>query len=144
MKTYSPKASEIERQWFIVDAEGKTLGRMASQVAAILRGKHKPIFATHMDTGDYVVIVNAAKVKVTGTKERDKFYYRHSGFPGGFRQTAYRDVIARHPTRPVEQAVRKMLPKNALGEAMFRKLKVYAGPEHPHTAQRPQELRIEA
>ncbi|HET9016193.1 MAG TPA: 50S ribosomal protein L13 [Thermomicrobiaceae bacterium] len=144
MRTYSPKASDIERQWFIVDAEGQTLGRMASQVASILRGKHKPIFATHMDTGDYVVIVNAEKVKVTGTKERDKFYYRHSGYPGGFRQTAYRDVLAKHPTRPVERAVRNMLPKNALGEAMFRKLKVYAGPDHPHVAQKPQTLRIES
>ncbi|HUZ00092.1 MAG TPA: 50S ribosomal protein L13 [Thermomicrobiaceae bacterium] len=143
MRTYSPKAREIQREWFIVDAEGKTLGRMASQVAAILRGKHKPMFATHMDTGDYVVIVNAEKVKVTGTKERDKFYYRHSGYPGGLRTTAYRDVMARHPTRPVERAVRNMLPKNSLGEAMFKKLKVYAGPDHPHTAQRPQELRIE-
>lgn len=144
MRTYSPKASEIERQWFIVDADGQTLGRMASQVATILRGKHKPMFATHMDTGDYVVIVNAEKVKVTGTKERDKFYYRHSGFPGGFRKTAYRDVMEKHPTRPVERAVRNMLPKNSLGEAMFRKLKVYAGPDHPHTAQKPQELRIES
>ncbi|MBX5444371.1 50S ribosomal protein L13 [Sphaerobacter sp.] len=143
MKTYSPKASEIERQWYIVDAEGKTLGRLASQVATILRGKHKPTFATHMDTGDFVIVINAAKVKVTGNKERDKIYYRHSGYPGGFKQTRFADLIAKHPTRPVERAVRNMLPKNALGEKMFKKLKVYAGPEHPHQAQRPTELRIE-
>lgn len=143
MKTYTPKASEIERQWYIVDAEGKTLGRLASQVAAILRGKHKPTFATHMDTGDFVIVINAAKVKVTGKKERDKIYYRHSGYPGGFKQTRFADLIAKHPTRPVERAVRNMLPKNALGEKMFKKLKVYAGPEHPHQAQRPTELRIE-
>ena len=143
MKTYSPKASEIERQWYIVDAEGKTLGRLASQVATILRGKHKPTFATHMDTGDFVIVINAAKVKVTGNKERDKIYYRHSGYPGGFKQTRFADLIAKHPTRPVERAVRNMLPKNALGEKIFKKLKVYAGPEHPHQAQRPTELRIE-
>src|SRR5690606_12129858 len=143
MKTYTPKASEIERQWYIVDAEGKTLGRLASQVATILRGKHKPTFATHMDTGDFVIVINAAKVKVTGNKERDKIYYRHSGYPGGFKQTRFADLIAKHPTRPVERAVRNMLPKNALGERMFKKLKVYAGPEHPHQAQRPTELRIE-
>jgi len=143
MKTYTPKASEIERQWYIVDAEGKTLGRLASQVATILRGKHKPTFATHMDTGDFVIVINAAKVKVTGNKERDKIYYRHSGYPGGFKQTRFADLIAKHPTRPVERAVRNMLPKNALGEKMFKKLKVYAGPEHPHQAQRPTELRIE-
>lgn len=143
MKTYTPKASEIERQWYIVDAEGKTLGRLASQVATILRGKHKPTFATHMDTGDFVIVINAAKVKVTGNKERNKIYYRHSGYPGGFKQTRFADLIAKHPTRPVERAVRNMLPKNALGERMFKKLKVYAGPEHPHQAQRPTELRIE-
>ncbi|MDI3339756.1 MAG: 50S ribosomal protein L13 [Sphaerobacter sp.] len=143
MKTYTPKASEIERRWYIVDAEGKTLGRLASQVATILRGKHKPTFATHMDTGDFVIVVNAAKVKVTGKKEREKIYYRHSGYPGGFKQTRFEELIAKHPTRPVERAVRNMLPKNALGEAMFKKLKVYAGPDHPHQAQRPTELRIE-
>jgi large subunit ribosomal protein L13 len=143
MKTYSPKASEIQRQWFIVDAEGQTLGRMASQIATILRGKHKPTFATHMDMGDYVIVINAEKVKVTGDKEASKFYYRHSQYPGGMRVTAYRDLIEKHPTRPVERAVRKMLPKNTLGEAMYRKLKVYAGPEHPHAAQQPQTLKFE-
>src|SRR5919206_1615217 len=137
MKTYSPKASEAQsqRQWFIVDAEGKTLGRMASQIASILRGKHKPIFATHMDTGDYVIVVNAEKVKVTGAKETGKFYYHHSQYPGGLRTTPFNDMIKKHPTRPVERAVKNMLPKNALGEAMFKKLKVYAGPDHPHGAQ---------
>lgn len=143
MKTYSPKASEIVRQWYVVDADGKTLGRLASQVASVLRGKHKPMFVPHMDTGDFVIIVNAEKVKVTGNKERAKLYYRHSGYPGGFRVTSFRELLAKHPTRPVELAVRRMLPKNALGEAMFRKLKVYAGPEHPHAAQQPQELRIQ-
>ncbi|MBX6342630.1 MAG: 50S ribosomal protein L13 [Thermomicrobiaceae bacterium] len=143
MKTYSPKASEIKRRWYIVDAEGKTLGRLATQVAMILRGKHKPTYAPHMDTGDYVIVVNADKVKVTGKKVTDKIYYRHSGYPGGFRQTPFADMIKKHPTRPVEKAVRGMLPKNALGDAMFRKLKVYAGPNHPHVTQRPIELRIE-
>jgi large subunit ribosomal protein L13 len=144
MKTYSPKASEIERQWYIVDAEGKTLGRLATQIATILRGKHKPTYAPHMDMGDYVIVVNAEKIKVTGGKESKKLYYRHSGYPGGFRITRYRDLISKHPTRPLEKAVRGMLPRNALGEAMFKKLKVYAGPHHRHTAQKPQELRIEA
>lgn len=143
MKTYTPKASEIERQWFIVDAEGKTLGRLASQIASILRGKHKPTFATHMDMGDFVIVVNAEKVRVTGTKERDKLYHRHSGYPGGLRSTPFRDMMAKHPNRPIEYAVRRMLPKNALGEAMYKKLKVYAGPDHPHGAQKPQELRID-
>lgn len=143
MKTYSPKAAEIQRQWYIVDAEGKTLGRLASQVATILRGKHKPTFAPHMDMGDYVIVINAEKVKVTGTKERDKLYHRHTGYPGGLKTTAFRDMIAKHPTRPIEKAVRRMLPKNALGERTFKKLKVYAGPEHPHQAQKPTELRIE-
>ena len=146
MKTYSPKASEAQsqRQWFIVDAEGKTLGRMASQIASILRGKHKPIFATHMDTGDYVIVVNAEKVKVTGAKETGKFYYHHSQYPGGLRTTPFNDMIRKHPTRPVERAVKNMLPKNALGEAMFKKLKVYAGPDHPHGNQHPTPLQIEA
>lgn len=143
MKTYSPKASEIQRDWFIVDAQDKTLGRMSTQIASILRGKHKPVFATHMDMGDYVIVVNAEKIRVTGNKEFKKFYYRHSQFPGGFRSTPLRDQLVRHPTRPVEHAVRNMLPKNALGDAMYKKLKVYAGPDHPHTAQNPQPLRIE-
>ncbi len=143
MKTYSPKASEIQRDWFIVDAENQTLGRISTQIATILRGKHKPIFTTHMDTGDYVVVVNAEKIRVTGNKEFKKIYYRHSQHPGGFRGTPLRDEIAKHPTRPLEKAVRRMLPKNSLGDAMFKKLKVYAGPDHPHSAQNPKPLRIE-
>jgi large subunit ribosomal protein L13 len=143
-KTYSPKASEIQRSWFIVDAENQTLGRMSTVIASILRGKHKPMFATHMDTGDYVIVVNAEKVRVTGNKETKKLYYRHSQYPGGLRSTALRDEIVKHPTRPVEHAVKRMLPQNALGDAMFKKLKVYAGPDHPHAAQKPQPLRIEA
>jgi len=143
MKTYSPKASEIQRDWYIVDAEDRTLGRISSQIASVLKGKHKPVYATHMDMGDFVVVVNAEKIRVTGNKETQKVYYRHSQFPGGFRSTPLRDQLKRHPTRPLEHAVRNMLPKNALGDAMFKKLKVYAGPDHPHTAQKPQPLRIE-
>ncbi len=143
MKTFTPKASEIQRDWFIVDAENQTLGRISSQIATILRGKHKPTFATHMDMGDFVVVVNAEKIRVTGNKEFKKIYYRHSQHPGGFRSTALRDQLVKHPTRPLEHAVRLMLPKNSLGDAMFRKLKVYAGPDHPHSAQNPQPLRIE-
>jgi large subunit ribosomal protein L13 len=143
MKTYSPKASEIQRDWYIVDAQDQTLGRISSQIASVLKGKHKPVYATHMDMGDYVVVVNAEKIRVTGNKSTQKLYYRHSQFPGGFRSTALRDQLTRHPTRPLEHAVRNMLPKNALGDAMFKKLKVYAGPDHPHTAQKPQPLRIE-
>ena len=144
MKTYSPKASEIERQWYVVDAEGQTLGRLATRIATILRGKHKPTYTPHMDMGDYVIVVNAEKVKVTGGKETKKLYYRHSGYPGGFRVTRYQDLMAKHPARPLEKAVRGMLPKNALGEAMYKKLKVYVGPHHRHAAQKPQELRIES
>ncbi len=143
MKTYTPKASEIQRSWFIVDAENQTLGRISSQIASILRGKHKPTFATHMDMGDYVIVVNAEKIRVTGNKEEKKIYYRHSQYPGGFRSTALRDQLVKHPTRPMERAIRMMLPKNSLGDAMFKKLKIYAGPDHPHSAQNPQPLRIE-
>jgi large subunit ribosomal protein L13 len=143
MKTYSPKASEIQRDWYIVDAEDQTLGRISTHIASVLKGTQKPVYATHMDMGDYVVVVNAEKIRVTGNKETQKLYYRHSQFPGGFRSTPLRDQLQRHPTRPLEHAVRNMLPKNALGDAMFKKLKVYAGPDHPHTAQKPQPLRIE-
>ncbi len=143
MKTYSPKASEIQRSWFIVDAENQTLGRISTQIASVLRGKHKPTFATHMDMGDFVIVVNAEKIRVTGNKEEKKIYYRHSQYPGGFRSTALRDQLVKHPTRPMERAIRMMLPKNALGDAMFKKLKIYAGPDHPHSAQNPQPLRIE-
>ncbi len=144
MKTYSPKASEIEREWYIVDAEGQTLGRLATRIATILRGKHKPTYTPHMDMGDFVIVVNAEKIKVTGGKETKKLYYRHSGYPGGFRVTQFRDLMTKHPARPLEKAVRGMLPRNALGEAMFKKLKVYVGPHHRHAAQQPQELRIES
>lgn len=135
MKTYSPRAKDIERQWWLIDAADMTLGRMASQAAHILRGKHKPMYAPHLDTGDYVVIVNAAKVRVTGNKAKQKVYYRHSGYPGGLKSPTYEQVFGRNPARVVELAVKGMLPHNSLGRAMFRKLKVYAGAEHPHQAQ---------
>ncbi|HEY2550979.1 MAG TPA: 50S ribosomal protein L13 [Streptosporangiaceae bacterium] len=137
MRTFSPKADGIERAWHVIDASDVVLGRLASQAAILLRGKHKPIFAPHLDTGDFVIIVNAAKVALTGTKLEHKLAYRHSGYPGGLRSIAYRELMARNPERAVEKAVRGMLPKNTLGRQMLRKLKVYAGPEHPHQAQQP-------
>ena len=143
-RTYSPKPNEVPRGWWIVDAEGKTLGRLASVVAATLRGKTKPAFAPHVDTGDFVIVVNAEKVVVTGKKETQKHYYRHSGYPGGFKATPLKEVRQKHPERIVESAVRGMLPKNVRGEQQFKKLKVYAGPIHPHAAQNPRELSIEA
>ncbi len=139
-KTYSTKPTDIERKWFVVDAQGQTLGRLASQIAHILKGKHKPVYVTHMDVGDFVIVVNADKVHVTGRKMDQKMYYRHSGYPGGLTEIALRDQLVKHPTRAVELAVRGMLPKNRLGRKMLRKLKVYAGPEHPHQAQQPKEL----
>lgn len=142
MKTYVTKPDEVEREWFVVDASGKTLGRLATEVARILRGKHKPIYSPMIDVGDYVIVVNAEKVRVTGRKLTQKFYYRHSGYPGGFKQVSLRDMLARHPTRVVEYAVWGMLPKNALGRRMFKKLKVYAGPDHPHQAQNPKSLEL--
>ena len=142
MKTYSPKAKEIRRAWYVVDAEGQVLGRLASEVAKILRGKHRPTYAPHLDTGDHVVVVNAARVRLTGNKPRQKVYYRHSGYPGGLRETPYERMLERHPERVVERAVRGMLPRNRLGRQMARKLKVYAGPQHPHAAQRPIPLRV--
>ncbi len=135
MKTYSPKASEIARDWHVVDASGQILGRLATQIAQLLKGKHKAIYAPHMDVGDFVVVVNAEKVRVTGDKLEEKNYYRHSGYPGGLHAVNLGRVLSTHPTRVVEHAVRGMLPHNALGRAMFRKLKVYAGPTHPHRAQ---------
>ena len=135
MKTYSPKAKDIKWEWWVVDAADKTLGRVASQVANLLMGKHKPTYAPHIDTGDYVVVINAAKVKVTGKKEEQKIYYRHSGYPGGLKSPTFRELFNNHPTRVVEHAVKGMLPKNRLGRAMFRKLRVYPGSEHPHQAQ---------
>ena len=135
MKTYSTKASDIERKWHVIDASGQTLGRLASEVARLLRGKHKPIFVPHLDTGDYVIVINADKVRVTGNKAEQKLYYRHSGYPGGLKSTSFAEMMKSQPTRVIEHAVRGMLPKNPLGRAMFKKLKVYAGPNHPHQAQ---------
>lgn len=143
-KTYSPKSAEIERQWFVVDADGKTLGRLATQVAMTLRGKHKPMFTPHADTGDFVIVVNADKVVLTGRKEDQKVYRRHSGRPGGLKETTARKLRARYPERIVESAVKGMLPKNSLGRQMYRKLKVYAGPDHPHQSQQPAPLDISA
>lgn len=140
VKTYVTKPDEVKREWFVVDANGKTLGRLATEVARILRGKHKPIYSPMIDVGDYVIVVNAEKVRVTGRKLTQKFYYRHSGYPGGFKQINLRDMLARRPTRVIEYAVWGMLPKNALGRRMFKKLKVYAGPDHPHQAQKPKPL----
>lgn len=137
MRTYSPKAGEITREWLVIDATDIVLGRLASHVAVLLRGKHKPIFAPHVDTGDFVIVVNADKVVLTGSKLEQKKAYTHSGYPGGLTGTKYSQVIEKHPTRAVERAVRGMLPKNSLGRAQFGKLKVYAGPEHPHAAQQP-------
>jgi len=142
VKTYVTKPDEVQREWFVVDASGKTLGRLATEVARILRGKHKPIYSPMIDVGDYVIVVNAEKVRVTGRKLTQKFYYRHSGYPGGFKQVSLRDMLARHPTRVIEYAVWGMLPKNALGRRMFKKLKVYAGPDHPHQAQNPKPLEL--
>lgn len=140
MKTYTAKPQDIKREWFVVDAQGKTLGRLASEVAYILRGKHKPIYTPHMDTGDHVIVVNAGKVRVTGRKLEQKIYYRHSGYPGGLRQISLRDQLAKDPTKVIMTAVRGMLPKNRLGRQMIKKLKVYGGGAHPHQAQQPREL----
>ena len=141
-KTYIPKATEIERRWYIVDAEGLTLGRLATQIATVIRGKHKPSFTPHLDVGDYVIVVNAEKVHVTGNKEEQKFYYRHSGYPGGFRSTSLRDQLDKHPERVIETAVKGMLPHTNLGRDQLKKLKVFAGPNHPHAAQQPTPLEI--
>jgi len=135
MKTYTARAADIQRQWHLIDATGKNLGRLASQIAQILRGKHKPIYTPHMDTGDYVVVINAAKIALTKKRLEQKFYYRHSGYPGGFRKISLAERWQKEPERVLEDAVRGMLPHNRLGRAMLRKLKVYAGPEHPHQAQ---------
>jgi large subunit ribosomal protein L13 len=135
MKTYTPNVMDIKREWHIVDAKGQTLGRLASQVAKLLMGKHKPIYSPHLDTGDYVIVLNAAKVKLSGKKAEQKLYYRHSGYPGGLRSLTFQELLSKHPTRVVEIAVKGMLPKNRLGSAMFRKLKVYPGSDHPHHAQ---------
>lgn len=142
MKTYAPKPNDVQRTWYVVDADGHVLGRLASEVAKILRGKHKPMFAPHMDVGDHVVVVNAAKVRLTGNKLADKNYYRHSGYPGGIRAIPYARLMADRPEFAVEKAVKGMLPKNRLGRQMIGKLRVYAGPEHPHEAQKPVPLAL--
>jgi large subunit ribosomal protein L13 len=141
-KTYSAKAEEIERTWYVVDAEGKTLGRLATEVARILRGKHKPIYTPHVDTGDYVIIVNADKIRVTGKRLDQKMYYRHSGYMGGLKETSLRTMLDKHPERVLQLAVKGMMPKNRLGRKMYKKLKVYAAPDHPHAAQKPQPLEL--
>ncbi len=140
MKTYALKAKDIERRWYVVDAEGKTLGRLASEIAKILKGKHKPIYTPHLDTGDYVIVINAHKIRVTGKKMEQKFYYRHSGYPGGLKGIGLGTQLAKHPTRVLEAAVRGMLPKNRLGRRMIKKLKIYAAASHPHQAQQPEVL----
>lgn len=142
MKTYTPKASEIERRWWLVDAEGRVLGRLASEIAQILRGKHKPMYAPHLDTGDHVIVINAAKVRLTGRKAEQKAYFRHTGYMGGVKQIPFRRMIAEHPERVIERAVQGMLPKNNLGRLMRKKLRVYGGAEHPHEGQRPERLEI--
>jgi large subunit ribosomal protein L13 len=142
VRTFSPKAADVEQQWHVIDASDVILGRLASHTATLLRGKHKPIFAPHIDTGDFVIIINAAKVALSGNKLADKRAYRHSGYPGGLRSIAYGDLMATNPERAVTKAVRGMLPKTTLGRQMLRKLKVYAGPDHPHQAQKPVPFEI--
>jgi large subunit ribosomal protein L13 len=137
MKTYTARPQDIQRQWFVVDATGQTLGRLATRVATVLKGKHKPIYTTHIDTGDHVVVINAAKVQLTGTKASDKSYFRHTMWPGGAHYIGIRELMEKHPDRVVTQAVRGMMPKTKLGRAMMKKLKVYGGADHPHTAQQP-------
>jgi large subunit ribosomal protein L13 len=135
MKTYSTKAKDVERQWHVIDASGKTLGRLATQIANLLMGKHKPTYVPYLDTGDYVIVLNAAKVRVTGKKAKQKTYYRHSGYPGGLKAETFEKMLAAHPTRVIEHAVKGMLPHNRLGRAMLKKLKVYVDDSHPHQAQ---------
>ncbi len=142
MKTFSAKAESVKRDWFVVDATNKTLGRLSTEIARRLRGKHKPEFTPHVDTGDYIVVVNAQKVHVTGAKLDDKMYHRFTGYVGNLKTTSLKDLLATHPERVIEIAVKGMLPKNALGREMYRKLKVYGGAEHPHTAQQPQALEV--
>jgi large subunit ribosomal protein L13 len=141
-RTFSPKPSDIERSWFVIDADNVPLGRLASEIAQILRGKNKPTYAPHMDGGDFIIVVNADKVHVSGNKETDKIYYRHSGYPGGLRAETLSQVRKNHPERLIEGAVRGMLPKNRLGRQIIKKLKVYAGPDHPHAAQKPEPLTL--
>lgn len=142
MRTYSPKPADVERQWYVIDATDVVLGRLASHVATLLRGKHKPIFAPHVDTGDFVIVINAEKVALSGKKLEQKKAYRHSGYPGGLRSMTYGELMEKRPDRAVEKAVKGMLPKNSLGRKMAKKLKVYAGSEHPHQAQQPVPFEI--
>jgi len=142
MKTYSAKPETVERDWYIVDAENKTLGRLSTEIARRLRGKHKPEYTPHVDTGDYIIVINAEKVRVTGNKRTDKMYHHHSGYPGGLKSISFDKLIERAPERVIETAVKGMLPKNPLGRAMYTKMKVYAGNEHPHAAQQPKTLDV--
>lgn len=142
--TYYAKPGEVKREWVLVDAEGKVLGRLAAQIASILRGKNKPQYTPHIDTGDFVIVVNADKIRVTGNKEQDKAWYSYSGYPGGLKKETYKQAMAKHPERILERAVKGMLPKTSLGRAQFTKLKVYAGPDHPHMAQNPRKIDLEA
>lgn len=142
MKTYSAKPNAVPQDWYVVDAAGKTLGRLASEIAHRLRGKHKPEYTPHVDTGDYIIVVNAEKIAVTGNKSKDKFYHHHTGYPGGLKSITFEKLIDKAPERVLQSAVKGMLPKNPLGRAMFKKLKVYAGAEHPHASQQPKELSI--
>ena len=142
MKTFSAKGESVKRDWFVVDAAGKTLGRMAAEIASRLRGKHKPEFTPHVDTGDYIVVINAEQVRVTGAKAQNKMYHHHTGYPGGIKSISFNDLIKKAPQRTIETAVKGMLPRGPLGREMLKKLKVYAGGDHPHTAQQPQALNI--
>ncbi len=142
MSTYMAKPDDIKREWLVIDAEEKTLGRMATKIAMVLQGKHKPMYTPHMDTGDYVVVVNAGKVRLTGNKLQDKLYHRHSEHPGGLKSVTYGELMEKNPEKVIELAVKRMLPKNKLGRKMFKKLKVYADAKHPHTAQQPKELEL--
>ncbi len=142
MKTVSAKAETVRRDWYVIDADGQTLGRLATEVARRLRGKHKTLYTPHVDTGDYIIVVNAGKVKVTGRKASDKMYYRHTGYPGGLKEASFTRLIERSPEKVIEHAVKGMLPRNPLGRAMYRKLKVYSGQEHPHGAQQPETLTL--
>lgn len=142
MRTIIPKSTDVDRKWYVIDAEGQVLGRVAARVASVLRGKHKPTFTPHMETGDFVVIINAEKIEVTGRKRTDKLYYRHTGYPSGLRVENFESRITRRPEFPLEQAIRGMLPKNRLGRKLFNNVKVYAGPNHPHAAQKPEPLAV--
>lgn len=143
MKTYYAKPQDVEREWVLIDASDLVLGRLATKAACILKGKHKPQYTPHVDTGDFVIVINAEKVRVTGAKATDKEYFRHSGYPGGLKSETFEEAIEKHPERVIEHAIKGMMPKNKLGRAMSKKLKVYAGAEHPHMAQKPREIKLE-